>query len=54
MNSENRSKIHADARTGEISQNYTHLLLIRLLIEQYSTQPLGSRKVHARTGSTYW
>ena len=40
MNGENRSKIHADARTGEISQNYTHLLLIRiLLIEQYSTQP---------------
>ena len=42
MNSENRSKIHADARTGEISQNYTHLLLIRLLIEQNSTQPLGT------------
>ena len=41
MNGENRSKIHADAHTGEISQNYTHLLLIRLLIEQYSTQPLG-------------
>ena len=26
MNGENRSKIHADARTGEISQNYTRSL----------------------------
>ena len=40
MNGENRSKIHADARTGEIPQNHTHLLLIRLSNEQYRAQPL--------------
>ena len=49
MNGENRSKIHADARTGEISQNYTHLLLTRLRNEQYRAQP----SLGIPTSSTY-